>query len=262
LLVMGTGLLLALALAVSGCGQSTPTPVGSASGSLLHAGNMVAAQSTNTGADTQPRSISVNGTGTASAAPDMATIQLGVDTTDASAQVAAQENATKMNNVVSAVKALGIPDKDIQTAAYNIYIDRIYENGNPTNEYQYHVTNQIVITVRDLSLVGKLLESAITTDVNNVGGITFGLSDPDALTRQARDKAMTDAIERAKQLASGLGVELGAPLQISEYSSGGVTPYRASVGMVEKAAGVNAAPPISGGELDVNVQVSVSFAIQ
>jgi len=61
-----------------------------------------------------PRSISVNGSGVASAAPDLATIQLGVESRSASASAAAQDNTGKMNNVIAKIKALGVEDKDIQ----------------------------------------------------------------------------------------------------------------------------------------------------
>ena len=163
-----------------------------------------------------------------------------------------------MNKIVAAVREMGIPEKDIQTVDYRIFADRIYEDGKPTNEIQYRVTNQIQVTVRDLNIMGDLLGNVLTADVNNLGGISFGISDPDALEREAREKAMADAKDRAQQLADGLGVELGAPIQITEYSRG-AEPRAAAGVMMEKAL---SAPPISGGEMNVNVQVSVQFAIK
>ena len=252
--------LLVAALLIVGCSPASDTGAGTITGSTETVSeNVLAAKASVVNNDSQQRSISVTGTGTAGAAPDMATIRLGVDATNKSASMAAEENSTKMNKVVSAVRDMGIPEKDIQTVDYRIFADRIYEEGKPTNAVEYRVTNQIQVTVRDLSIMGDLLGNVITADVNNLGGISFGITDPDALERDAREKAMTDAKDRAQQLADGLGVELGAPILISEYSTGG-SPSRAAAGvMMEKSF---AAPPISGGELDVNVQVSVSFAIK
>ena len=252
------GLLIA-ALLIAGCSQDP------SSGSVATTGvgapaseNALAARAADNGSEPQ-RSISVTGNGIASAAPDMATITLGVDTSSKSASTAAEENSTKMNRVVAAVRDMGIPDKDIQTVDYRIFADRVFEDGKPTNEIEYRVTNQVRVTVRDLSIMGDLFGNVITADVNNLGGISFGITDSNALERDARAAAMADAKDRAQQLANGLGVELGAPIQISEYTSGG-SPTRAAAGIaLEKAF---AAPPIAGGEMDVNVQVSVSFAIK
>lgn len=203
------------------------------------------------------RTISVTGTGTASAAPDIAYIQLGVETRSASPVEAADENARRMNQLVAVLRELGIADKDIRTTQYRISLEREYQDGKPTGKIEYLVVNQMQVTVRKLELVGTVLERAIVAEVNTVSGISFGLSDPANLLKEAREKAIADAKERAQQLAAGLGVKLGAPQQISEWSGG--APVR-EMAMVEAVRA--AAPPISGGELEVNVQVSVSFAIE
>lgn len=242
------------ALLIVGCGQAD-------SGGILPSVERDALSAKAAASAENPRSISVNGSGSASAAPDMATIQLGVESRSPSASTAAQDNTAKMNNVIAKIKGLGIEDKDIQTVDYRIYIQEKYDvNGRPTGEREYVVTNQVRVKVRNLELVGTLLEQAITADVNSVGGITFGIEDTAALEKQAREKAIANAKERAQQLATGLGITVGAPLQVSEYTSG--TPVARNTVAMEKVALDSAAPTIAGGELEITVNVSVSFGIE
>ena len=242
------------ALLIAGCSQAD-------NGGVVPSLNTEGLSAKAVSSSDNPRSISVNGSGSASAAPDMATIQLGVENRSASASTAAQENTTKMNRVVAAIKGLGIEDKDIQTVDYRIYIQDKYDvQGRPTGEREYVVTNQVRVIVRDLALVGNLLEQVVSADVNTIGGITFGIEDSSALEREAREKAIANAKDRAQQLATGLGITVGAPLQVSEYTSG--SPVARTAVMMEKVAYDAVAPSISGGELEVNVQVSVSFGIE
>lgn len=250
-LILAVALIALLALA--GCSGQTGTSSSGAVSALRSAAE--------TGATPQPRTISVTGTGKAMAAPDIAYITVGVDTKSSSAIVAAEENNQKMNGVVAAIKGLGIEDKDIQTINYNIYIEQKYDReGKPTGEREYRVVNEVRVRVRNLDNVGKLLEQAVTAGANSIGNISFSLSDPVALQKQARDAAIADARDRAQQLAEGLGVKLGPAQQVNEW--GGEVPTSAMYDTRVRVEQAVAAPAISGGELSVSIQVAVTFAIE
>lgn len=250
---------LAAVLLVSAVACSKETASGPVASIASEPEASVALTSREIASEAPQRSISVTGSGAARAAPDIAYIQLGVDTQSLSPSEAAEENARRMNSAIAAIRELGVEEKDIRTTDYRIFVEKKYQDGKPTGEIEYHMTNQVQVTLRNLDLVGILLERVVSAEVNNIGGISFGLSDPAALQRKAREIAMADAKARAQQLAEGLGVKLGAPLQISEWAGGG--PVRADVAAMELARSA-AVPPVSGGELEINVQVSVSFAIE
>lgn len=204
--------------------------------------------------------INVSGSGLASNTPDIADIQLGVESvTDVAAQ-AISESTAKMKAVLEAVKALGIEDKDIQTVNYSMWVEQIYnqETGIPTGQVRYHVTNQINVRLRDLTLAGKLLENALTAGANNVGSITFGVHDPTELQKQARAIAVQNARAKADQLAAGLGVRVGKVRTVSEYVSGPipVAAYAKDMGM-----GGGGEVPVATGSYNVTVEVQVVFDI-
>ena len=66
------------------------------------------------------KTISVSGTGKVTSAPDTVTVSIAVETEDTDAYKAQQENAQKMNTVMSSLKGLGLTDDEIDTTGYNI----------------------------------------------------------------------------------------------------------------------------------------------
>ena len=71
--------------------------------------------------DTEMRLVTVNGEGKIVVTPDLAYIDLGVQTKNKDAAVAQQENAKLMTAVVNAIKAAGVKAEDIKTTGYNLY---------------------------------------------------------------------------------------------------------------------------------------------
>ncbi len=152
-----------------------------------------------------PRSITVVGTGSASAAPDLATAQIGVDTQAASPEEATRDNDARMTALVDALKAAGIDAKDIQTAYYNLYAEQRFrpETGEPTGEFTYRVSSSVSVKIRDLANVGAILSDAVTAGANNISGVYFSIEDTSALEAVAREKAVADAEARAEPGPTG-----------------------------------------------------------
>jgi uncharacterized protein YggE len=73
---------------------------------------------------------------------------------------------------------------------------------------------------------------------------------------EAREQAISDARRKATIYAKAAGVELGAPLSISEEGAPGPVPYR------KMSAGVAASAPVAPGEETLSVTVNVSWAIK
>lgn len=245
-----------LAWAIVGCGQGT-TVAGTAEVGELQAAPRAAALQT--GTEPAPRTISVSGMGMASAPPDVAEIQLGVETVDTDAGRAISENTRRMSAVMDVFKTMNIEDKDIQTVRFNMWVEEERDReGQLTGVRRYHVVNQVRVRLRDISRTGELLQRALEAGANTVGGVSFTVADPTELERQARDKAIADARAKAEQLAAGLGAKLGPVRQVSEY--GGVVKV-VEAPVAERALAAGAPVPVSGGEFSVTVQIQVVFDI-
>jgi len=203
--------------------------------------------------------ISVVGTGVASAPPDVALVDVGVEVINTDANLAFSENATRMAAVMNVLNELEIKEEDVQTVNFNMWIEPVYDRrGEPTGENRYHVIHQVRVQLRDLTATGALLQKALEAGANNFGGISFGVDNTTALQNEARDIALADAKAKAEQLATSLGVKLGAPRQVSELE-GQPAPF----GGAKMADGIGGGGPVpvTAGEFGVTVNVQLVYGI-
>jgi uncharacterized protein YggE len=207
--------------------------------------------------------ITVVGTGTASGSPDVANVSLGVQTQNASVEQAVKDNQDKMNAVLAQLKALGIPDSDIQTSNYSIYTQQPApppapgaETSTPPQVF-YVVNNQVEVKVRDLSKLSAVLDQSVTAGANNINGVSFSVSDPSKLEADARAKAVADAQTRAQDLAQLEGVTLGNVISVSDVFNNPGPIYAAPM-----AAAGGGGTPIQTGQLDVTVNIVVVYGIK
>ena len=210
--------------------------------------------------------ISVTGNGNATSKPDMALITLGVQRQAKTAREALSMNSAAMTDVLAALKAEGIAEKDLQTSNFNIQPQYHYFKQSPTGEQRppeivgYSVNNQLSVRIRELSKLGEILDLTITLGVNSGGNIQFMSDNPGPAISQARQKAMENAIAKAKILTSAAGVALGKILTISENSRQ-PQPFAMRELAMARSASVDAVP-IAAGENTYSVNVQVSWEIK
>lgn len=211
----------------------------------------------------QPNTIAVTGNGIVYGQPDMAMVFIGAETRNVDPAKAVDDNTAKMNAIMAALKELGIEEKDMQTSNFSVNAQQDYdENGQPKGTFTYVVNNSLTVTIRDLTKVGQALGKAVGAGANSINGVSFSVNDPAALEAQARDKAMADAKARAEQLAKAAGVTLGAVSSVSEFTSGPI-PFEAKGFAADAAqAGGGGPVPVSSGQIQVNLQVNVTYLIK
>jgi uncharacterized protein YggE len=212
---------------------------------------------------TTNRAITVVGVGTASGTPDVANINVGVETQAASVQQAVDDNKTQMTKLLDALKSLGIADKDIRTSNYSVYTERQPVPAPGSTESQgpviYHVSNQVNVTVRNVSQLGDVLDKVVAAGANNIYGVSFSVADPTKLEDEARANAIANAKEQAASLAQLTGVTLGEVMNVSEVIGGPTPVYRAAASKMGLGGG---GTPVQPGELEVNTSVQVTYAIK
>jgi uncharacterized protein YggE len=203
------------------------------------------------------RTVSVSATGSASAEPDVARISTGVVSEAESAREAVSQNTALMKRVVDALKAAGIAAKDIQTTAVNVEPRYQHANdGRPPAIIGYRALNQVEIDARDIAKLGEVLDQAVTSGANQIGGIHFEVSNAETLLDEARKQAMANALRRAKLYAVAAGTELGQVLTIAEEVH--VGPPRP----LARSALAAEAMPIERGSQTLEVKVHVTWALR
>ncbi len=207
------------------------------------------------------KTISVSSEGIVKVKPDMAYINVGVQTENKSSKAAQQENATKMNKVMQVLKDLKIADSDIKTSQYTIYpIETYSEKDQRSYITGYRVINTLEITLRDISKVGAAIDAVTANDANTISNIRFTVADPDKYYLQALENATTKAKSKADVLAKQFGIKIGLPAQISE-TGGGYNPPIMYADMNSVKSRVEAAPAtsISSGELEIRASVGLVY---
>uniref|UniRef100_B0T723 Outer membrane protein n=1 Tax=Caulobacter sp. (strain K31) TaxID=366602 RepID=B0T723_CAUSK len=204
--------------------------------------------------------LNLSASGESKIAPDLATITLGVQTDAPTAAGAMGANAVQMNKVIAALKKAGIAERDIQTSNLSVNPQYVYVENNPPKLNGYQANNQVTIQVRDLARLGQTVDATVNAGATNVGGISFGLQDPQA----AEDKARLDAVKalqaKADLYARATGYRIVRLVSLGE--GGGYTPQPPMpiYAMAKRMESADSSP-VSAGELKVRIDVSATYEL-
>src|SRR5690606_17445002 len=206
-------------------------------------------------ASTDGTLLSVSARGEASRAPDIATATAGVVTQAADANAAMRQNATRMEQVMAAIRAAGVADRDVQTTGINIHPTyRHVENEEPRIS-GYSASNTVSLKVRDIGKLGEVLDALVAGGATNANGPSVGIDQPEAVYEEARRKALDQARARADMYAGALGLRVRRIVSISE--GGGFQPPQPMYAMRAAVAMDSASTPVATGENTLSVNLDV-----
>lgn len=208
-----------------------------------------------------PATVTVNATASVYVSPDFATVSFGVETRDKSATKAQTDNSAAMKKVIAAVKKNNIADKDIETSNMNMYPTYDYSTNEPKIT-GYSVSNNITVTVMDLSKISAVVNSAMDAGANSLNGVNFMIKDDESAYQQALKLATQKGMKRAKVLADAAGIQLDGIASISDNGSSGYYPVMrgANANMTEdSAAGAKLGDTIQPGKLEITAQVTITY---
>jgi uncharacterized protein len=205
--------------------------------------------------------LEVSATGEATRVPDLAIISAGVVTRQSTATAAIQENATRMERVLSALKRAGIEERDIQTSSINLNPEYRYQDNRAPQLVGYNASNQVSIRFHDIRNTGKILDALVAEGANQINGPTLTIDKPEAALDEARLKALANGRARADVYARALGRRVARIVSISE--SGGSSPVPPPMPMMMEARAQSGADSkILPGEQKLQVTLSIVFDLQ
>jgi hypothetical protein len=214
------------------------------------------------------KTISVTGMASTSVDPDLLNIQFGVETQAKTASEAINANNELMNQVVEAIKILGITEDEIHTSSFSIY--PIYDSitDPKTGIYirseltGYRVSNILSVKTDKLTMGGDLIDAAVQAGANRVDSVFFSLS-PDrqlAVQDELIGKAVTNAKSKAELALQPLGQKIIGVKLVSLTDFGYPPPpipyYSYGDAVLEKSAA-----PIFQSTQDVTTTANVIFLI-
>ena len=208
------------------------------------------------------RVITVTGSGTAEAVPDMAMIQMGVMFEDANPELALAQVSEAATAITERIKAMQIAPRDVQTSDLSlnpVWNNRSSSSGSEPRVSGYSASIQVRVRVRDLDKLGEIIAAVVSDGANRFGGLQFGLQYPDPVLEAARRNAVKDGKARASLYAQAAGVKLGKLLSITEPgTASGPGQMMMEMASMGRAADV----PVSAGELSLSAQVTMVFEIE
>lgn len=203
--------------------------------------------------------ISVTGEGEVKIVPDQAIISVGFQNSGKDAKEVKTLNDEVVDKVIKFLKKSGIPATDYKTNNVSLYKSYDYEK----KKYNFQANQTLSITLKDLSKYDVIMMGLNDAGVNSINGVEFKSSKMDDYEREARKKAMQNAKQKAQDYVSVLGQKVGKALLITDNSQSYIPQPMYKGGMMAMAADGGAQrETLAVGELEINTNVSVTFALE
>lgn len=190
------------------------------------------------------------------AAPDQVTIGAGVTTTAPSASEAMRQNASEMTKVIARIKALGIAEKDIQTAGIALGPQYDYQDGGPVFR-GYQASTRVSVMLRKIDDTGRVLDALVEAGATDIGGPSFAIADDTAIKEQARKAAVARGAVQARAYAAMLGYADIRVLAVAENIEGSLPIYAAAKTVALEATST----PIQPGQVSTGVNVTITYEL-
>ncbi|MBL0928138.1 MAG: SIMPL domain-containing protein [Phycisphaerales bacterium] len=218
-------------------------------------------------AEAAPRNptLVVEGSATVEVEPDQLIVQATVRTTSAKAASATDNNAKKAKAVVEALEKLDLGGGAVTTSRFTVQPRWSYPKGQAARLEGFEVLTTVAVRTADVHKAGEIIAAAIEAGASEIGGVSFGLSDPASHRGKAIAQAADNARRDAATLAQGMGVRLLRPLRIAlDRASGPIAPaadYRAAP--VAAAAMPDITPPtIRADTIRLSASVTVVYEVE
>lgn len=229
-------------------------------GAALALGAVAAMALAPSSAAAAPATLTVVGTAKVAVEPDMAVLSAGTVSSAKTADEALADNSKAVTAVIAAIKEAGVAAKDIATANFSIQPQYAYAQQSAPRLTGFEVRNTVRVTVRDLSLLGGLLDKMVQSGANQASGLTFTLADPDKAEAEARAAAVKDAMAQAAGIAEAAGVKVTriTQMDVGADRSSPIMPAP----MLMKAEAARVSVPVEGGMVEVRARASIVFEIE
>jgi len=167
-----------------------------------------------------PRSISVTGTGTAEAVPDLLTLSIGVECRRETVAEAYGDAGTRSAAVTSALRQHGVEGADISASGLNVRAEVNWQEGRGQTVSGYLASSMLTIRIRRLSASSQILAAAVAAGGDDVrlNGLSLGFADAAAVEARAREAAWQDARTTAAHYATLSGTGLGRVLSLTQHT--------------------------------------------
>lgn len=220
--------------------------------------------------ENQPR-LTVSAEGKMNVPPDKAVLSFAVETVGTKLTKVQHENQEHMARVLEECRKLEIQPELIQTTSLNVIPEYPPRQRRPQGGsleqtipriIGYRVVHQVNVEVRNLDIVGKVVDRVLKVGANRFSGISWGLQDAQPSKLQVLQLATSKAQAKAETLAQALHLKLGRVMNVQEGGVSVVPPVaRHQMARVSMAMESGGDVSISAGEITVRGSVTIMYEI-
>ncbi len=213
---------------------------------------------------TKQSTISVFGTGTVLAQPDI--IQMGITLSNvAQTTKEAQDEVSKMvRQALTILKNTDIEDKNIMTASLTFRAE--YEYTNTRVLIGQRAEQSISFSVDNIhnnsERVSEIIDSLIQINGIELNYINFSVKNNTDYFIKSRELAFQKAVEKANQYAELSNLKIIKVLNISEDINQNISPMNNRVLFEAEASSNAGSTVVPMGELEITTRISVEFLLQ
>ena len=206
--------------------------------------------------------ITVSSTATISTAPDEAVITFGVRGDSADSVAALNESSRIMNDVLAAMKKLGVTERDMETTNVSVSPQTI-NRGTSSETTVFHSSSTLEVTLHDFDTIGPAIRDGVAAGATSVRGVRFQVSDPAGAKKRALEAAVHSARAKADALAGAAGASVTGAVQIREEGPGGYPhPYFANERSLSyDAVAMGGLSVVAPRTIDTKVSIAVIWSI-
>ena len=160
--------------------------------------------------------ISVSGEASQMVAPDTAKIMIAIENTDLDIENSKNINFENYQQVVTALKNMGIAQESIVLESFSSYPNYDYNNGKTLTGY---FTSTLLSVQTDVANIKQIVDTAIENGATSICSINYQVSNMTEIYNQVLTQALNNAKSKAQMLTGKQDVKV---LNIKEeivYSS-------------------------------------------
>ncbi|KAL4429425.1 hypothetical protein ABPG74_021012 [Tetrahymena malaccensis] len=151
-----------------------------------------------------PEPFKVVGKAVGTLRSEQVVIGLSIETLQPAASNSLNKNSEILNNSINSLKQLGLNESEFSTAGIQIYpsYQQIFNNSTQTYSQQlegYKVRNSLIISTKQLTLTGKIIDITIQNGVTNIDYVRYEALDQSIAN--LKEKLLAESVKNARALA-------------------------------------------------------------
>jgi uncharacterized protein YggE len=208
---------------------------------------------------TQPV-VAVRGEAWREVDPEIASFAVSVTARDRDRQETLRRLASRVDSVRAVLDGYRDAIEKRETSGMHVYPET---KGSGERVVAYHGGVTTTVTVSDFTVLGDLMLRLADTEQAAVSGPWWALRPDSPAHREARQAAIADALERAREYAAALGARVVALIELADSGLNAQPVARGGFRAMSLSEGAGEAPQIDlePHRQDVRASVEARFAI-